>query len=485
MTSPALDAPGEKLGSQVLQRLEAMILQGGWIKGQRLGAEEELARRFGVSRAIMREAAAMAEFEGLVESRRGGAGGLFVADSAQWVAASTLRHYLVFSGAPPSEVNHFRSHVEALACQRAMRRLDTRGARRLREVLGDLPDTFSEKIRRLRLLQAEIHRISGLPMLRLFDTALSECSADQLLWEGVRQEDYEPLVAEAWKIGSDKVEAIVAGNLAAALRAQRRQFMAYETAHRQAALARPARDRTAAGDGAPSLAFIRDELRAMKKPEALTRTIARGIVEALAAPGARLGSEQDLMRDLDVSRGVLREALHGLERHGIVALERGFGGGVHVGDPRPDEAVRAAGFYLPPASPAEHAGLMRIAMSLEMLSAGFAAHRAGTGDVALLDRLGRAQASSDDGDPALGPPCSQGGLLAGLTGGRVLDCLLRILVRHAGPAAPDAATPSTALRAGLIAAIAEGDAPLARRHVAESWRAYWPAAPGGEDRSAT
>ena len=82
---------------------------------------------------------------------------------------------------------------------------------------------------------------------------------------------------------------------------------------------------------------------------------------------------------------------------------------------------------------------------------------------------------------AVGPPCSQAGLLTGLTGSRVLDCLLRILVRHAGPAAPDDACAPAGLRAGLIAAIAEGDAPLARRHVAECWQAWRPAGSGGED----
>jgi len=481
VTSPALDDRSEKLGSQVLQRLEAMILQDGWIKGRRLGAEEELARRFGVSRAIMREGAAMAEFDGLVESRRGGAGGLFVASSGRWVAASTVRHYLVFSGASSSEVNHFRALVEALACQRAMRRLDMRGARRLREIMGVYPDNLRDRVRSRRLAQAEIHRISGLPMLSLFDTALSECSVDQLLWNGFSQQDYEPLIAKVWKIGADQIEAIIAGDLAGALGAQHRLLRAYEDEHRRAAQARIARDRTSAGDGPLALAFSRDELKAMKKPEALTRTIARRIVETAAAPGDRLGSEQDLMRDLDVSRGVLREALHGLERHGIVALERGFGGGVHVGDPRPDEAVRAAGFYLPPAAPEGRADLMRIAMSLEMLSAEFAADRARAGDAALLNRLERAQAASDGGDAGPGPPCSQGGLLAGLTGSRVLDCLLRILVRHASPAAQDAAAAPAALRAGLLAAIAGGDAPLARRHVAECWRGWQSAGSRDED----
>lgn len=65
----------EALYATLLQRLE----EGGWTPGERLPTEKSLGERFGVSRAVVREALARLKADGRVTSRQGA--GMFVAQA--------------------------------------------------------------------------------------------------------------------------------------------------------------------------------------------------------------------------------------------------------------------------------------------------------------------------------------------------------------------------------------------------------------------
>jgi GntR family transcriptional regulator len=73
--------------------------------------------------------------------------------------------------------------------------------------------------------------------------------------------------------------------------------------------------------------------------EAITRAIGR----AGAGPGARLPSERELARQLGVSRTTLRQALHQLERDGLLTRRQGRRGGTFVNQPKLDRDLRLAG----------------------------------------------------------------------------------------------------------------------------------------------
>jgi GntR family transcriptional repressor for pyruvate dehydrogenase complex len=68
-------------------------------------------------------------------------------------------------------------------------------------------------------------------------------------------------------------------------------------------------------------------MRPPKTAESVARLIIHDIVERNARPGDRLASEADMVEELGVSRGSLREALRLLEVQGLIALRRGPGGG--------------------------------------------------------------------------------------------------------------------------------------------------------------
>ena len=472
---PPLKGPASKLGSQVLQRLEAEIIDAGWGQGRRLGAEEELSHRFGVSRAIMREAIAMAELNGLVESRRGNNGGLFVAASAQWVAVSTLRHFLVLSGATPAEVDEIRTIVQRCACLAAMRQMDSEHAQRLREHLRVRSENPRDTIRGLRLALGEIHSLSGEPMFGLFDQALAESSMDLLLWAGASRKDVERLGTAIWDLRRIQIEAVIGADPVSAWEAQEQVQRAYQREQRHAARHSYTAATLNVDVEQRSLAFMRDELKPMKKPEAVARIIAQKIIRSEIAVGDRIGCEQDLMRDLGVSRGVVREAVRTLERHGIVALERGFAGGIYAAAPTSEEAVRVARVYLSMEAPGEPSATLNLALALQLAAAEFAARRAKAGDAALSQRL-------EQFDTWLDASCwtpleelrAYYFFLAEISGSRVLDCFMRILSNHATirvDASKIDIRATRELQRGLLRAIAQGDRSLARRYVLEGHKA--------------
>src|SRR5689334_9698910 len=73
---------------QVAAQLRAQIVAGSLSPGSRLPAEGELASMFGVSRSTVREALRLLTSQGLAVTKRGVAGGTFVAsvEPAQLIA---------------------------------------------------------------------------------------------------------------------------------------------------------------------------------------------------------------------------------------------------------------------------------------------------------------------------------------------------------------------------------------------------------------
>ena len=69
-----------KLASVVARRIEDDVVARGWPVGTVLGSETDLLERFGVSRAVLREAVRIVEHTGAARMRRGPGGGLVVSE---------------------------------------------------------------------------------------------------------------------------------------------------------------------------------------------------------------------------------------------------------------------------------------------------------------------------------------------------------------------------------------------------------------------
>ncbi|MEZ5797571.1 MAG: FadR/GntR family transcriptional regulator [Paracoccaceae bacterium] len=111
------------LARQVADAIRSAILEGRLAVDERLPNEEEMARRFGVSRPTVREALKVLAAQNLIRSRRGPTGGTFVAhpdtgDLARSITdAATL---LVGAGTFGAEdIQTARQETERLCCRLA------------------------------------------------------------------------------------------------------------------------------------------------------------------------------------------------------------------------------------------------------------------------------------------------------------------------------------------------------------------------------
>jgi GntR family transcriptional repressor for pyruvate dehydrogenase complex len=110
-----------RIYEQIAMQLQQEIAFGHLAPGERLPAERDLAARFGVSRASVREALTALQAQGLVETRQGG--GTIVRTTPETHAGSTLGDILARSGAAtrnPLEVRAiFEPQTAFLAAERA------------------------------------------------------------------------------------------------------------------------------------------------------------------------------------------------------------------------------------------------------------------------------------------------------------------------------------------------------------------------------
>ena len=77
--SPPTD-PESKLAAGVARRILTDVVDRGWPVGEVLGSQAELIERYGVSRAVSREAVQLVENQQVAHMRRGPGGGLVVTE---------------------------------------------------------------------------------------------------------------------------------------------------------------------------------------------------------------------------------------------------------------------------------------------------------------------------------------------------------------------------------------------------------------------
>lgn len=103
----------ENLTEKVVAQIKGLILSKGIPIGQRLPSERLLASRFGVSRAVTREALKSLEQSGLVEIRTGATGGAFVVNNHH-IPLFQVSYDLFSSGR--LTLSHFYEARKAIEC---------------------------------------------------------------------------------------------------------------------------------------------------------------------------------------------------------------------------------------------------------------------------------------------------------------------------------------------------------------------------------
>jgi DNA-binding FadR family transcriptional regulator len=192
----------------------------------------------------------------------------------------------------------------------------------------------------------------------------------------------------------------------------------------------------------------------------LRARIARGDLVA----GQALPVESELMVELGVSKGVMREALRILEQQGLVEVRRGVGGGPRVRHPSIAEAAMAFGLFLQiaevPVGDVWRSRDRLVAAAIKRL----ARHRNDDDLQELDDAVTQLSLLVGDFDAYYGQLLDVGETVVRLSGSRT-DAALVAALRHIVAAELESAT-----RAVLAAGTGVGVATDVEADIAASWR---------------
>lgn len=245
-------ASRRSISEQVAEQIRGYIQSEGLGRGDRLGREEDLARRFGVSRPTLREALRTLSSAHLIRASKGPGGGIFVAAtpeegmgrSVSELVASMLAAESISFGELLETRLLFEVPLVGLAAQRAseedVARLEALVAEE--DSVGSGPAAADED--RLRRIDGQLHRmissIAGNRLAAVFTEWVVEVFQPSL------QALVAPAVVEAVIVEQhrDMVRAIARGDPRAAERAMR-EHLVYLSDLVQAVASRP----DAAGGG--------------------------------------------------------------------------------------------------------------------------------------------------------------------------------------------------------------------------------------------
>lgn len=165
-----------RLSDDIVERLEAMILEGTLKAGERLPAERVLAEQFGVSRPSLREAIQKLAAKGLLSSRQGG--GTYVCENLGSTFSDPLMHLLESSADAQRDLLEFRHTLEGSCAYYAALRATDVDRRRLSEAFERLQDCYGRA--------GEVTRAEEGAADANFHLAIAEASHNAVLLHTIR-----------------------------------------------------------------------------------------------------------------------------------------------------------------------------------------------------------------------------------------------------------------------------------------------------------
>jgi DNA-binding FadR family transcriptional regulator len=467
--SASVTAPRKnKLAARIARAIEDEVIAAGWPVGSMIGSEPELIERYGVSRAVFREAIRLVEHHQVVAMRRGRSGGLRVIAPNAAAAVSAAVVYLEYAGTTVDDLLRARSLLEPLAAAEAAKHVSEGDIQALRAVAAQETETPAEG--QVPAAYGGLHimlaRLSGNPVLQLFVEVLAELTDRYAKVRRTTKPDREATTQEVERAHRALADAVVAGDAATAQHYMSVHLDAmnqwFADTKRRIVTRRPvnAADRPAKGS---------------KLAEVIAEEIRADIVRGKWDVGDVIDSESSLVERYDVSRSAIREAVRLLEHHSIAWMRRGPNGGLVVAQPDLDAGVEAMALYLDYRG-ATAADLLLVRKELELGCVDLAASRASEPQV--RDRLERALTVTADtsGDDVNRLADELHLAVAEIAGNPVLTFLLRTIMslwaRHVAdqptqPVPPEKPAEAVAhAHLAIVEAIAAGDRGIARRRMA-------------------
>jgi DNA-binding FadR family transcriptional regulator len=406
-----IDSRRAKLAGHAAEQIMADVAERGWPVGQILGSERELLERYGVSRAVLREAVRLLEHQHVARMRRGPRGGLVVTEPDIDAVIGPVILYLLRVDATLDEVIDTRVVLEEMVAEIAAARIDDSGIAALRQELrNEAVDESGDHW----ALHSQLAAITRNKVLELFVEVLHQVSSYYVCESGELTPELHREVLAAHR---GIANAVINGDSGAARARMHRHLIAgfhFLTTH-------PATAQRL--DASTVLAGTVDD----KGAETLARILFAAIITTDAQPGDMVGSEATLMAKYSVSRAVLREAVRILEYHQVALMRRGPGGGLVVASPDLSALTEIIAIYLRRRG-VEPGELGEVRTGLELATLERAAAQMNPEAVAIIDR-------SLDTEAALGfyHAFRDGhdfhSVLATLTQNRALELVHRVSMR--------------------------------------------------------
>jgi len=174
------NANGRKLAEVVAEQIEDDIVARGWPIGEVLGSEAELLDRYGVSRAVLREAVRIVEHHFVAAMRRGPGGGLVVTAPDIGAVVRAVALQLQFANIEPIHLYQTRATLERQCIRLASEKINREGILRLQQYMEReeqlVGDALTRHTHDFHILIAEL---TGNPALRLFVQILGRLTGQQ------------------------------------------------------------------------------------------------------------------------------------------------------------------------------------------------------------------------------------------------------------------------------------------------------------------
>lgn len=235
-----------RLSDEIANKIKDLIMEGAWVRGQRLPAERELAERFGVSRPSLREAIRSLVTIGLLHTRHGG--GTFVSETVGASFRDPLQRLLFDNPDAQRDLLEFRYMVESACSYYAALRATAADRARITEAYEVLKSYYEnpEGVDQAAEQAADAH----------FHLVVAEASHNAILLHTMRN-TYEVL--------GESVQVNFAGTYSADGHAVRGDLMKQHETLYEAIMEGRAEDAAAAARA--HISFVQDVLVEMKKVE--------------------------------------------------------------------------------------------------------------------------------------------------------------------------------------------------------------------------
>jgi DNA-binding FadR family transcriptional regulator len=179
---------------EIIDHVRGRLREGALRPGDRLPAERELADQFGVSRNTVREGLRMLEISGLIEVRKGSAGGAYISKPTFAELARTMAEVFQLTNFSVSDIAEARIRIEEIVIRVACERMTDQMLRQMESNVAEASRLPAEgDWDRKALVHVEFHNLladaTGNPVLIVLMRSLSDLLRQLVLAIGPSADD--------------------------------------------------------------------------------------------------------------------------------------------------------------------------------------------------------------------------------------------------------------------------------------------------------